>query len=295
MLVMLTAALVVAAAVGAAGAVLAAQWLTVHRATIVVNARRAAYRTLTPRLPPRLRRIADLVRARVRPGGVFGLRLAAGLLGVMALSVLFGALLEDVTAGEGIAMIDHPVARFVAAHRTSGLTTVMKTVSTVGSPLGVAAFALVCAGIASAVRRTWSPLLVVVAGAGGIAVIDYALKALIGRSRPPVAQAVDTAAGYAFPSGHAASATAILAVLAYVSMRRLRSTVARSAVWAASAAGAVLVSMSRVYLGVHWLSDVLGGMLIGALWATVVVTAWSTYDSGAGRHKTRSKQATRVP
>lgn len=281
-LAVLAAALVVAAAVGATGAVLAVQWLAVHRATIVVGVRRAAYRVVAPRLPPRVRQCADYMRGRVRPGGVFGLRLTTGLLSVTALSVLFGALLEDVTAGDGVALIDHPVARFVAAHRASGVTSAMKTVSLVGSPLGVAAFALACAGVVSVMRRNWSAMVAVAAGTGGIAVIIAALKALIGRSRPPVAQAVDTAAGYAFPSGHAASATATLAVLAFVSTRRFRGVATRAAAWAAAAADAVLVSVSRVYLGVHWLSDVLGGMLIGALWAAVVVTGWSAYHKAQG-------------
>lgn len=294
MLVILATALVVAAAAGATGAVLAVQWLTVHRSTIAVTVRRAAYCTVTVRSPRRVRRLAGLVRERVRPGGVFGMRLTAGLLAVTALGVLFGALLEDVAAGEGIAVIDHPVARFVAVHRASGLTAVMKAVSWVGGPLGVAAFALACAGVASVIRRTWSALIVVAAGTGGIAVVNAALKALIGRSRPPIAQAVETVAGYAFPSGHAASATATLAVLAYVSMRRLRSTAARCAVWATSAVGAVLVSMSRLYLGVHWLSDVVGGMLLGALWATVVVTAWSTYHRAEQRGSERA-QSSRAP
>jgi membrane-associated phospholipid phosphatase len=295
MLVVLAAALVVAAALGAAGVVLAVQWLTMHRVAIAVNVRRAAYRTLPARLPLPLRRFADLVRERVPAGGLLGLRLTAGLLAVSALGVLFGALLEDVTAGEGIALIDHPVARFVAAHRTSRLTAVMKGVSWVGGPAGIAVFALVCAGVVSVMRRNWSAVIVVTAGTGGIAAINAVLKALIGRSRPPLAQAVDTAAGYAFPSGHAASATATLAVLAYVAMHRLRSTAARSAAWAASAAGAALVSMSRVYLGVHWLSDVLGGMLVGALWATVVVTAWSAYRGSAERRGRGRAHAARVP
>src|SRR5581483_8942388 len=295
MLVVLAAALVLAAAVGATGAVLAAQWLTVRRATIVVNVRRAAYRVVTPSLPRRVRRFADLVGERVRPGGVFGLRLAAGLFAVTALSVLFGALMEDVAAGEGIAMIDHPVARFVAAHRSSGLTTVMKAISFFGSPIGVAVFALICACVVSAVRRTWSPVLLVASGTGGIAVIDTALKALVGRSRPPMADAVDAAAGWAFPSGHAASATATLALLAYLVTRTVQRTATNAASWAAAASGAVLVSISRVYLGVHWLSDVLGGMLVGALWAAVVVTTWSVYRGSAGQHGIRRTRAARVP
>ena len=295
MLIILATALVLAAAAGATGVVLAAQWLTVHRTTIAVGVRRVAYRVVAPRLPPRVWRFADLLRERVRPGGVFGLRLAVGLFAVTALSVLFGALMEDVTAGEGIAMIDHPVARFVAAHRTSGLTAAMKAVSFLGSPIGVAAFALACACIASAMRQTWSPLVLVAAGTGGIAVIDIVLKALISRSRPPMADAVDRAAGYAFPSGHAASATATLALLAYVATRSLRERATSAATWAAAAAGATLVSVSRIYLGVHWLSDVLGGMLVGALWAAVVVTTWSIYRDSAGQLGKRSTRAARVP
>jgi len=58
---------------------------------------------------------------------------------------------------------------------------------------------------------------------------------------------------------------------------RMRSWRARTGIWAAAAMLAVLVGVSRVYLGVHWATDVLGGWICGLLWLAVVVSAWAAF------------------
>lgn len=76
----------------------------------------------------------------------------------------------------------------------------------------------------------------------------------LGQSRPPLAEAVASAGGDAFPSGHAATAGATFGVLAYLGAAVLRRHAARTAVWVAAAVLSTFVSLSRVYLGVHWLT-----------------------------------------
>lgn len=286
---------VLAAATVAAATVLGARWLGVHRGTIAAHVHGTANRVFPPGILRRDYRHVRFLRERLHPGGVFGLELTLGLVVVLVLGGAVGAVLEDVTRGEGITVIDHPVAGFVAARRTADLTSVMHAVSLVGGPVGVAILALIGAAVCSAIRRTWGPLGLVGLGVAGISVIDIVFKAAVGRSRPPLAQAVDSAAGYAFPSGHAASATAVLTVLAFVLTDGSRRMAVRAGVWATAAAGAVAVSVSRVYLGVHWLSDVIGGMLVGALWAVIVITGWRTLRRAAADHDALRKRTVRVP
>jgi membrane-associated phospholipid phosphatase len=111
---------------------------------------------------------------------------------------------------------------------------------------------------------------VTVAGNG---VLTLALKQAVARPRPPLSGALAAADGYAFPSGHAATAAAAFGVLAFLCAGPVRAWAARVAIWAGAAMLATLVGISRIYLGVHWTTDVLGGWAFGVLWLAVVVTA----------------------
>jgi membrane-associated phospholipid phosphatase len=151
----------------------------------------------------------------------------------------------------------------------------MRVVSSMGGPF-VLAVATVAAGVAAGVLwKSWGPIVVTGVTTAGGTVLTAVFKEVLGRPRPPLADAVAAADGYAFPSAHAAVAVAALGVLAYLGTARLRSWAGRVAAWAAAAVLAALVGISRVYLGVHWTTDVLGGWAFGACWLAVVITGWT--------------------
>jgi membrane-associated phospholipid phosphatase len=117
------------------------------------------------------------------------------------------------------------------------------------------------------------PVLIVgltLAGSGGL---TFVLKAALSRPRPPLHDALARADGYAFPSAHAATAAAAFGVLAYLVALRVRRWKVQVTVWAGAATLTTLVGISRIYLGVHWTTDVLGGWAFGLLWLTIVVSA----------------------
>ena len=85
-------------------------------------------------------------------------------------------------------------------------------------------------------------------------------------ARPDLAAAVRGAVGYSFPSGHAMTATIILGALGYLAARSAHTWRTKSAAFAALATLAVAIGISRLYLGVHWATDVIAGWLLGIAW-----------------------------
>jgi undecaprenyl-diphosphatase len=159
--------------------------------------------------------------------------------------------------------------------RYPGFTTLLDAVTIAGGPLGMALVVAVTAGALFLAKRRASAAFVLVAAAGG-ALLNLGLKAVFARLRPPVATAIAAAQGYSFPSGHAMGSFIVLGSIAYVALRLPFPWKAKSGVLAALMTAVALVGLSRVYLGVHWISDIAGGWSAGAVWLAASTVAFET-------------------
>jgi undecaprenyl-diphosphatase len=182
----------------------------------------------------------------------------------------FGFLLWGVLAHSGLTVADPTVANFVASHRLSWLTPVMQLVTWLGSSFFIIPFGVVVGATLWRRRRSWLPLVMMAAAFLGAAGLYDIVKPAVGRARPPAAlQVGGPDIGRAFPSGHATQSIAFYGMLALV----LIIYVAPSRRWL-FAIGAALVTLvvgaSRLYLGVHWLTDVLGGYALGLAWLALI-------------------------
>ncbi len=158
---------------------------------------------------------------------------------------------------------DTSVVAYLAAHRVEWLTVAMRGVSLFGEGWVVAVLVL-ASGLFFRVReRSFRPLLLLAAAAAGAGLLDFVLKVIVARPRPPAMWMVGTAEGFSFPSGHAAGA-AFWGALAFLSARSFHSS--RLAVWVGAATVVLSIGLSRVYLGMHWPSDVLVGWGLAAAW-----------------------------
>ncbi|ETZ98189.1 PAP2 superfamily protein [Mycobacterium kansasii 824] len=214
---------------------------------------------------------------------VAGVALLIGAAVVTVLAVCFTEVLDDVLEGDGIAGIDQPAAEWLAAHRDLWLTMTLQVVTAAGGPVGMAALTvLTCAAVVFRCR-SWLPVVLALVGGGGIALVVLVAKALVVRDRPALPFATIAEGGYSFPSGHAAGTAAVTLLSGWLVARWLiMSWTGRVIVWTLAMGWSALVGFSRIYLGVHYISDVLAGWLVGMVWGGVVVLVGTWWDSTRG-------------
>jgi len=199
--------------------------------------------------------------ARVTPGGTFGLEFTSLMATLAVASFVLIGYTSIVSGDAGPTPGDVTATDIVDAIRSGWLTDVAKLFSDLGSGVVVWSLALVSAVLLAA-RRRWAEFGVLVVGMAMIFAGFHELKDAIDRPRP--SGALVDSAGSSFPSGHAAYSTFYI-WLAVTLTVRLRPGMARAtAVVTAGIALAALIGLSRVYLGVHYLSDVNAGWALGA-------------------------------
>jgi membrane-associated phospholipid phosphatase len=171
--------------------------------------------------------------------------------------------------------LDASVHDWTVHERTAGATTFFTMMTIIGGPLGLAILLTIVAAIL-AIRRRWSWLIYLGVTAAGGGVLNLELKRYFARARPIAAEMLRRANGYSFPSGHAMGSAVAFGALAYLSFRAIRSWPAKAAVMAFLYTLIASVALSRVYLGVHWISDVLAGVTVGTVWVTTTTVAYET-------------------
>lgn len=195
--------------------------------------------------------------------------------------ILLGALLAlSVTVAAGwVAPLDAGVTSAVVAVRSPFLTDVAVSFTALGSEPVVTVLAVIAAlyCISSGRPRLvlallWIPLTFL---------LSTVVKLLVHRPRPVEALIV-VPTTYAFPSGHAAAASALLLTLALLATGAERRAGPRRLLIGAALLLAVLVAWSRIYLGVHYFSDVVGGLLLGSAGALAATSVFRRVDRGSG-------------
>ena len=266
--------LLLAVLIGVGAIVLLARWAANHPDRL----RALADRPWPRRLRARYQRQLAFLARRLHPGGALGLSLTVSVLAIVVAGWAFGALLQDVVAHDELALVDQPVQQFFVAHREAWLTGVMRGVTDLGNTallIGI----VVTVGLAWRWRAgTWRPLGLLAGAFAGSWVLSTIVKLLTHRPRPPAAQALGHWTGSAFPSGHPAHATAVYGMLAALLAATTPRWGRKVAAWTAAALIVGLVGLSRLYLGAHWLTDVLGGIALGAAWLFSLLAVTRTLD-----------------
>lgn len=204
------------------------------------------------------------------------LRTGLGLTTVSTLLVistwLFLGVTQDVVDRDGLALADPRAHAWVLEHRTSWLDQLMRAVTWLGSSAVLVPVLVLAAAALGRSSRSWRPVRAVVVVYGAAVFVHAVVAELVRRPRPAVHDWLASAGGWSYPSGHTMQATAAWGLL-LVLLAAGRSPRAKALLALAATLVVVLVAASRVYLGVHWLSDVLGAVSLSvallSLWEAV--------------------------
>jgi membrane-associated phospholipid phosphatase len=194
------------------------------------------------------------------------LLLGAFLVAAAALFI-FGWLAEEMLEGD-TQRFDSFVRAAIHQHSTPGLTRLMMGFSFIGS---VATVGVLCVAILSAFLYFRQVRLAALLGITmiGMAALDFLLKLAFHRPRP-VAFFGTSPSSYSFPSGHAFGALCFYGVLAAIFAARAPGKAAKFCIWAGASLLIGMIGLSRIYLGVHYPSDVIAGYCAGAVWVAAV-------------------------
>jgi membrane-associated phospholipid phosphatase len=208
---------------------------------------------------------------RLRPGLPPAIYLLACAVVLAVALVAAGWVLAKVVHDDGIGRADAGVSRWLAGERTGELNDVTIYTSETGGTLTITALAVVAVAVAAFVWRRWrEPMLVAVAVAGEVGIF-LLVTLLVDRDRPPVRHLDEAPPTSSFPSGHTAATIALWGALAVLASERARSALVRGLFLTLAVALPLLVASSRLYRGMHFPSDVLGGVALGGLWLLATV------------------------
>lgn len=203
--------------------------------------------------------------------------LLTALVGALVIAgfVAAGSWVYDAVAeADGVAGLDRPVLNWAIAHRTPSTIGWLSAFTTWGStvPMVVTGLVLTTAVYLRWRRRTvWVLMLLAAAGSVSFTLVG---KAVFARSRPPLADAVPPyETSFSFPSGHTLNSCVVAGMLAYLVVWLARRWWTRLMAVCCAVAWTALMGFSRVFLGYHWLTDVIFAWFVGLAWLALLITA----------------------
>ncbi|MDQ5845566.1 MAG: phosphatase PAP2 family protein [Acidobacteriota bacterium] len=207
----------------------------------------------------------------LHPDDYPGWHLLVGFLFFVGMTVMLAAIAEDVVTGDPLTVVDAQLSGWLHAHSTPLLTTLFARVTLLGSTLLAGMIAGLVALYMLRRRQLYWFCAFVLSVYGGM-ILNRLLKYAFQRARPRFDDPVFSFTGYSFPSGHTMTATVVYGAIAVVVFTRNKNRAFRMVVIACAALLIGLVGFSRIYLGAHYLSDVLGAIAEGLAWLSLCFT-----------------------
>lgn len=222
----------------------------------------------------RLALLTAFFRARLSPEGYLGLHLTLGALLMVVAGWVFGGIADAVAGADTITLIDVDIAQWLHTHANPALTKFMLLITHMHGVPGIVVMSLLT-GLVFVWKKEWYWLLALAVSVGGGMIINVLVKHAFQRARPSFDDPLLLLTTYSFPSGHTAGATLFYGALATYLFYRIRSWRWRMPIVAIAILMVLAVGVSRMYLGVHYLSDVLGAIAESIAWLALSLTTVS--------------------
>ena len=211
------------------------------------------------------------LRARFTREGAVGLYLTAGFLACCALAILFAGLADHVFDLHGTTPFDQSVTAAIEQFHGPAHDRAARAITFLGGHAFLLPATIVAVGLLLLRGHRVSAVLFSGVVVGGL-LLEMILKIVYHRARPSLWPALVTERTYSFPSGHATMATLFYGGVAAVVLHLSRRPVVRGVTLALATALILLIAYTRVYLGAHWTTDVVAGILIGFFWVVICAT-----------------------
>lgn len=166
---------------------------------------------------------------------------------------------------------DNPIIQYIYGFRTPLLGEIMSAVTSLGSVTGIM-IGMSIALIFLLIARQWWEGLFLIVSVSGSSLLNYYLKWLFKRDRPTFNPLVDES-GYSFPSGHSMVSFSFIGILGYLLTTMVRKKSMKVLILTLSTLLILLIGFSRIYLGVHYPSDVIAGFAAGCAWLVICIAA----------------------
>lgn len=217
-------------------------------------------------------RLIEFTRKRLSPTEYLGLHLTIGFAIAASFLYLFISVIEDIAFRDPLYFADSRIINLAQIFRTPFLNEVMLFITYLGK-WQIIFSAILIALLILFVRRQYHRMAGLALGVlGGELFVDIT-KNIATRARPPILNALYVEPTYSFPSGHATVAMTFYGLIAYFLIKAVKSWKTKVAILLGAAFLVFAIGFSRIYLGVHYPSDVLAGYSLGLLWITTVITA----------------------
>ncbi|WP_158231861.1 MULTISPECIES: phosphatase PAP2 family protein [unclassified Sporosarcina] len=206
-------------------------------------------------------------------------KLSLRLLAVWIICILFTGFFAYIARSihlQTISSFDEPIIDFVQSAESPGLTSIMKLFTTIGSTTSVVLLAILTLGVLLWKKHRAQAVLfaIVLAGTG---ILNQVLKFIFKRERPDFNRLIDIG-GYSFPSGHTMMAFSLYTILTYILWRNVKNTGSQVVIIILAAMMIVMIAVSRIYLGVHFPSDIVGGVLASSVWLFASIAFYQRFQ-----------------